>query len=206
MSGYLLAFVAVERFYAVVRPANIRKRITVNKIKYIVSFCWAVASLQIIPSLITGSYVDEAELCQEIYPQTWHQAAYWSLILFLVGVIPVSVMAVLYSTIIHSLWLQIDNSDVRRRSLNNARRRITVECIAVSVFYVVCVFPSHIFYVASVFFPRVFEYGDTSFKISYALLVLNSSVNPFIYTQCSRFRACIKRLLGCASVVPQAPH
>ena len=195
VSGFTLVSVAVERFYTVVPSTSIRHKITKRKIKKIVPVLWVLAPVLTTPSFATKSFNAEFKLCRVDFAAKWQYVIYWFMWLVSAGIVPVSMMAVLYARVIHSLWLK-NNGDATHIAVINARKRITKKSITVSVIYALCVVPTHIFYFFSIFYPDVFIYGDVFFKTSYCLLMLNSLVNPFVYTfQCRNFRKYLKRLL-----------
>ena len=70
--------------------------------------------------------------------------------------------------------------------------------ITVSIIYALCCLPTHIMYIIYAFYPDVFPKDEALFLLSYCLIVLNSSINPFVYTfQFEEFRKYLKRLLCC---------
>ena len=197
-SGFTLVYVAVERFYAIVHPTSIRQKITKRKLKRIVPACWILATLITIPSISFKTFYEGdpgEENCRTILTAVWQYVTYDFLWLVSAAIIPVTVMAVLYSRVVYTLW-QNNNGDNTRLVVINARKRITGKCITISFMYSLCVFPVHILYFVSRLYPDVFTFNDLFFKTAYCLLVLNSLVNPFIYTfQCRKFQKYLKRLI-----------
>ena len=210
-SGFLLIVVAVERFYAVVHPISFQRKITKRKIKRLVPACWITAALFSTPALAHDSYNEKLGDCRTAFAHYWQYVSYWLFLLIFGGFLPVGSMAGLYGRVIHSLWLRKkeDNTTTAKgRALITARKKITTKCVTVSVLYALCVFPIYIVYFASIFYPNVFVYGDLSFSIVYCLVVLNSTLNPFVYTlQCRSFRRHLKRLVGWSRwAVKSHPH
>ena len=196
-SAFTLVSVAVERFYAVVYPMSVRHKVTNRKLKFIVPACWILATLHTIPSFMSSSFDDLIKLCREVYPEYWQYVSYWFFWVLGAGIIPVSVMTVLYTRVIHSLWCK-DTNNAPRLAVINARKRITQKSITVSIIYAICIFPTHVLYFVSIFYPKTFSDNDLYFKTTYCLLALNSSVNPFVYTfQCTAFRGNLKKLVSC---------
>ena len=196
-SAFTLVSVAVERFYAVVYPMSVRHKVTNRKLKFIVPACWILATLHTIPSFMSSSFDDRIKLCREVYPEYWQYVSYWFFWVLGAGIIPVSVMTVLYTRVIHSLWCK-DTNNAPRLAVINARKRITQKSITVSIIYAICIFPTHVLYFVSIFYPKTFSDNDLYFKTTYCLLALNSSVNPFVYTfQCTAFRRNLKKLVSC---------
>ena len=203
-SGFALVWIAVERFYVVIYPTSIERKITKRKLRRIIPGCWVVAIIHTLPSFVANSFDETLKLCREIYTSEWQYVSYWFLWLLGAGVVPVSVMAVLYARVIYALWIT-NSHDATRIAVINARKRITKKSITVSVVYAVCVLPTHVLYFSSIYYPSLIIDDGIFFKTSYCLLVLNSSINPFVYTfQCGNFRRHLKSLLGCRNTV--YPH
>ena len=200
-SCFTLMWIAVERFYVVIYPTSIERKITKRKLRRIIPGCWIAAIIHTLPSFVANSFDEKLKLCREIYTTEWQYVSYWFLWVLGAGVVPVSVMAVLYARVIHALWMT-NSHDATRIAVINARKRITKKSITVSVVYAVCVLPTHILYFASIYYPSLIIDDGIFFKTSYCLLVLNSSINPFVYTfQCGNFRRHLKSLLGCRNAV-----
>ena len=197
VSTFTLVLVAIERFYAVVHPLNFRRKITKRKVRFIVPACWILATVITIPSFLGDQYKEES--CSEWLPHRWQNVSYAALWLASAGVIPVGVMLVLYLIVIHSLWFKDNNSgDGSRVVLINSRKRITKMMITVSIIYALCCLPTHIMYIIYAFYPGLFGKDETLFPLSYCLIVLNSSINPFVYTfQFEEFRKYLKKIVCC---------
>ena len=70
--------------------------------------------------------------------------------------------------------------------------------ITVSIIYALCCLPTHIMYIIYAFYPGLFAKDETLFPLSYCLIVLNSSINPFVYTfQFEEFRKYLKKMVCC---------
>ena len=199
VSAFTLVLVAIERFYAVVHPLNFRRKITKRKVRFIVPACWIFATVITMPAFLGDKYKGKSQGCREQLPHQWQDVSYAALWLASAGVIPVGVMLVLYLIVIHSLWFKDNNSgDNSRVVLINSRKRITKMMITVSIIYALCCLPTHIMYFIYIFYPGLFAKDETLFPLSYCLIVLNSSINPFVYTfQFEEFRKYLKKLVCC---------
>ena len=102
VSGFTLVSVAFERFYAVVRPTSIRHKITKRKLKQVVPILWILATVLTTPSFATKSFNAEFKLCQVDFAANWQYVIYTFIWLVSAGIVPVSMMAVLYARVIHS--------------------------------------------------------------------------------------------------------
>ena len=206
VSAFGLALIAIERFYAVVHPHSIRHRITKRKLKVLVPACWVVATVIMLPAAHVVFYDDGNEVCSYKYPEHWQHVSYDFLWLIASLIIPAGVMLVLYARVIHSLWFKNKSSDASRLVVIRERKRITKTMIIVSVIYILCLFPYNFLYIFHLFNPNLLAEQDWHFLIGYCFLVLNSSVNPLIYTfQFRNFRKCFKKLLCCKRLAVQQP-
>ena len=69
-----------------------------------------IAILITIPSFASNLFDDAIKLCHDIYPEYWQIVAISLIWILGTGVVAVSVMAVLYARVIHSLWIQNNGS------------------------------------------------------------------------------------------------
>ena len=194
VSAFCLLCVAIERFYAVVHPFDVGKKITERKVKVIVPACWILAIVHTIPSFLIKGIDSETQLCRAEFPGYWQKVAYWLIWLLSAGVFPVVSMAVLYSRVVHLLWLA--PASASHQMVIKARKGATRKSITVSIVYALFVLPFHVLDFIAVFYPRFFPLEGERFKAAICFLVLNSSVNPLVYAfQCEMFRKHLKGLM-----------
>ena len=177
---------------------SFRHKITTRKLRQIVPACWIIAIIHIIPVLVYKS-VDvsdpEKNVCRTTFGEHWHYVTHDLLWLMSGGIIPTVVMAVLYSRVLYILWMT-DNGNATNLAVIKARKRITQTSITVSIIYALCVVPVGTVYLLLTLYPETFSLHDAFFEGATCLVVLNSTVNPFVYTfQCKKFRKYFKRLL-----------
>ena len=207
VSAFSLTLVAIERFYAVVHPHSIRHRITKRKLKMLVPACWIIAIVTAtLPTVYVVFYDDDSKVCSYEYPDHWQEPSYMFLWLIISLIVPVCVMSALYARVIHSLWFKNNSGDAGRLVVIRERKRITRTMIIVSVIYIVCFLPDNFLNTFNSFHLNVLPEQGLQYKIGYCFLVLNSSVNPLIYTfQFAEFRKCLKKLLCWKARVSQQP-
>ena len=206
VSAFSLTLVAIERFYAVVHPHSIRHRITKRKLKVLVPACWVVATVITLPAIYVRFYNDDNNFCSYEFPEQWQGLSNGFLWLIASLIVPAGVMWVLYARVIYNLWFKNNSNDVGRLAVINARKRITKMMIIVSTIYILCFFTDNFLYIFDSFHPNVLPEQGWHFKVGYCFLVLNSSVNPLIYTfQFAEFRKCLKKLLCWKARVIQLP-
>jgi hypothetical protein len=124
--------------------------------------------------------------------------------LVIVGFLPSFVMLGLYGGVIRNLWCSKHKiADVSQRSLQKSRKRVTKAAITVTAILFVCWMPNLLYYFVTSYKPlnsstaeSLHSISPVLYKISRVLVLLNSSVNPFVYAiQDTRFRTCMKRII-----------
>ncbi|XP_078346709.1 tachykinin-like peptides receptor 86C [Oculina patagonica] len=197
-TAFTLVVVAIERYHAVVNSHSNQGQLTAAKVEIIVPVIWLFAVIFNLPLLLTIFYNNESDFCMQDWPQQWMVKANTIVWYLVTGVIPIIIMAVLYSRVVVALWFQNeDTSDNVRMAMLKVRRRVTKMVVTVSAVFALCRIPALTMYVVSYFSPSQ-DYSDVLHIISVVLVTLNSSVNPFIYALVNqRFRQHIKELICC---------
>lgn len=195
-----LVFIAVERYYAVLHPFSIQYKFTTKRIKILVLVGWIIAVIMELPEFIFETYQkDTLFKCEEIWPKNWHAVLYGVVWLFLAGLLPITIMCVLYYRIIRSLWLKVDdhmNGDLTRQAAMRSRKQITKMMITVSVIFSLCWLPVLIIYITQHVHPGLMLHEDITTQVSYGLVAFNSSFNPFLYTlQFEKFKKRLRILI-----------
>lgn len=68
---------------------------------------WISAVILNIPLFLTIYFDKKVDFCMEYWPQPeWLPKAYSSTWFFVAGIIPITLMTVLYSRVVHSLWFK----------------------------------------------------------------------------------------------------
>ena len=201
VASWLHVCIGVERFIHVCKATRVKDLCTVRRARIISASVFFFMSFITIPSAIryegvnvhTGNDSNEsiyAITLSQIGQNEDFMTVYIWIINFLRSVIPLCVLIVLNSCIIHSLRKQ------RVRGKISGSNRITFMLIIVIVVFVVCITPDAIMSTA-------FGYGyiDTSCLVkgirecTDALLAINSAVNFPIYCLCSNtFRSTYKKV------------
>ena len=198
VSAFTLVLVAVERYHAIVHPLEVERRITKRKATLSIACCWVLAALFTLPSFVTDRFVEEGQSCKEGFPLSWQNVSYNTLWLMVGALVPMALMTVLYSVIFHSLRSKNRASQVSatHRASAVTKKTVTKMMFSVSLIYILCCFPTHILYYVYIFHPELFPEEDLTFRVSYILLVLNSTINPLVYCfLVKRFRKQLKKML-----------
>lgn len=195
--GYTLITIAIERFIAVARPYDIKSRITIKKLKWIVPLCWAINTIVNTPTLAALSYNKTRNYCIEIWPSWVQPKAYVSFI-FIVGISSVVTMFTLYSFVLYELWNSQKNTEQGTQNARvKMRKKVTKMLVIITVFHAMCRLPNYIFYLLAYVSPGAI-YGSLVYDITVLFILINSASHPFLLClHLSSFRRGIKKLLWC---------
>lgn len=201
-SVYTLITIAWERYNAIMKPHS--TRFSTRKIRIAVILCWTLAFLISLLDIIVVQYNSSINSCDYKWMMSWGvklDAAVW---LFAVGCLPSLIMLALYGRVIRTLWCSRHKvADVSQRSLHKSRKRVTKAAVTVTVILFVCWMPNLLYYFITSFTPQTSSTAENLnnaspifYRVSHVLLLLNSSINPFVYAvQDVRFRRCMARIL-----------
>ncbi|EDO31916.1 predicted protein, partial [Nematostella vectensis] len=195
-SVFTMTAVGFERFYAIVHPLSNRGRITKRVFWRVIIACWVFACCFNIPLVLVRVYNTEQArtgyLCRSNWPNVMLAIAYNIAWLLFLGVIPLGIMGYLYSSIVKTLWFsgKTHEGEATQQVRLKARQRVTKMLIIISAIYGLCWLPNLLISVASYFVddgnPAVLSYG---YLITEVLVLINSSINPFVYSiQSQKFR------------------
>lgn len=206
---FILINLTFHRFYAIVLPYHRRERITKKKVGVLVASCWVFAFFFNAPLFVVRKFNDDPGtgfFCRSSWPDNRLGLSYNYLWLMFVGVIPVCVMVLFYGKIVHNLWHS------ERQALHgaqlarlNSRKRVTKILVTLNIIYAFCWFPNLlinviVYYIAN---PKLYSIG---YLVTELLVLLNSSINPFVYAlQSKQFRIAVKNILCCRKIVEVRP-
>lgn len=190
-----LIAIAFERYFALLYPREEKRRISKAKLKFIIPACWLFSFVWNLPLFLVVRYSEDLDFCYEVWPVPWYMKAYSVSWLIVIGILPVSIMAGLYSRVVYNLWVRGDQPvELTQRAVIKSRKRVTKMVLTVTVVCAVCWLPNLIVYVLD--FYGLNTHGDEVHTTTVVLVTLNSAVNPIIYCfQSKRFRTCVKALV-----------
>ena len=194
-SVFSLVTIAFERRHVVARPFSFIQ-FSKAKLRALVVMSWIFALVLNLPLFFIMSYDAKTDFCIENWPSALLPKLYGVLWFTVVGVLPIFLMAILYSKVIYLLWVK------RTRTLGVNRRTILIRkttkmAMTLTVIYSICWLPNLVLYILA-FNISDSVYGSPLYRWSVVLTCLNSAVNPFVYTlQSRRFRVSVKRVLMC---------
>jgi len=199
VSAFSLVVIAVERYFAVVRPLNKRHRLTTRRLVAIITVGWLYALIFNLPLFFVVRHKDGVDHCIEHWPKKSLAEAYTIACFFVFGAIPMGAMVILYVRVLYKLWKSgIQATQISEKAKIRARLKVTKMVCVVSIMYALCWLPNLVLYMISQFKPELYVYGSTSFVASVLLVGLNSAMNPFIYAlHSTNFRQHIRGALCC---------
>ena len=179
-SVYSLVFIAFERYYAIMKPYSIRHRITIKKLKIFIPACWIIGAILTVPNLFLIEFDNRDLVCRWNW-QAPVNKAYSTFWLVVVGLCPTAIMLASYSRVIRRLWFEKYMNSVTFQVVRFSRKKITKTMLILSAIYVICWFPDSVRHVFEVYWPSHFSFSSTSSNVFHCLVLLNSTINPFIY-------------------------
>ena len=212
VSAFSLVVIAVERYWAVVRPLDGRSRLTTRRLITVVTAGWIFALLYNLPLFFVVRHNTDGgshdQSCTDHWPNTTLAKTFTVACFCVYGAIPISTMVCLYSRVLYKLWKGgIRATQLSEQARIRARLKVTKMVVVVSIMYAVCWLPNLVTYMLSKFKPELLGNGSyfysVPFVVSVFLVGLNSAMNPFIYTlHSTKFRHFIRLAITCQEYRP----
>lgn len=177
VSEFTLVFIAYERYQAVVHPLKVRERITKLKTLVFIVLTWIV-SFGVIVSWFFWIELDEDNKC-DVKPQLKNieksTGDFLGLTSFAGSLLA---MCFFYGRVLLTLRKTQLNNPIDRHQLaaNRVKNRVVSMLCTVTILFALC-WGSYIV----VHLLNGFDYGTPASKISWLLIVFNSSINGFLY-------------------------
>ena len=192
-SSFLLIVIAFERYSATLRPFKTLSR---SRPLWSVPALWILAVLLDIPTLLVSTYDPQSQMCQEKFPDYTTTRAYYLAWSFSSSVLPICIVGYLYVRVILCLRSRVIAVPGNfQGSASHSRNKVTKMLISVSIIFIVCWTPPAVLCMLSPVIPGGYA---TVFPITTACALLNSCLNPLVYTLHSRqFRRKLTSLVCC---------
>ena len=193
-SSFLLVAIAFERYNATLHPLEQLSR---SRSSWLVPIIWILAILLVIPIFVVLIYDVESQMCVEKFPDRTTSRAFYLTWSFCNEVLPITIMGYLYTRIILRLRTDVLVPVSYPNSVSRSRHKVTRMLISVSVIFIMCWTPAAVFCVLT---PVVPGGRATVYSIAKASALLNSCLNPVVYTLHSQhFRKNLATLVLCCN-------
>ena len=197
-SALSLVFIAFDRYYAIMKPYSIRHRTTIKKLKIFIPACWIISAILSFPELFVWEFDSRGLVCRLNRQYTPMIKVFYTSYISITAVCPTGIMLSLYSRLIRRLWFEKANS-ITFQVVRRLRKKITKTMIILSAIYVICWFPDAVRQVLEVHFSSYVSLSSRLSKIFHCIVLLNSTVNPFIYAfQFRNFRRELMKMCCCS--------
>ena len=198
VTALTLTVLAIERYHALVRPLIISRRLTINKMVYVITGIWLAAIVMVTPLFATLDYDQDKRICSH-GNAGYEMMIYTDCLIVILTFVPFAVIAFCYTQIIYGMYFKnticgtkSERSDTREEA-REKKKLVTLLILLTTVFFLAFV-PYGALLIMQVsdvkHTPTYLRYG------SQYLTLLNCSVNPLIYGfQSSNYRLAFKFLL-----------
>ena len=205
ISVYTLVALAVERYYAILKPFVHLTRMVKSFVKKVIFAVWIFAAFMSSPGYVfetghgvnTGQNVSRFNETREA--ATWFETlrtVYASLVLLLGLILPATIMVFCYSRVIYRVWFNTDATKLTNTALLLSRRKLTKLFIIVTVVFIITWTPT---FVRNIVTSYIDLKSAWMYDLSTMFLgLLGSSANPVIYSfRCPKFRQEVTKILAC---------
>ena len=205
ISVYTLVALAVERYYAILKPFVHLTRMVKSLVKKVVFAVWIFAAFMSSPGYVfetrlgvnKGQNVTNFNETREA--ATWFETlrtVYASLVLLFGLILPASIMVFCYSRVIYYVWFNTDATKLTNTALLLSRRKLTKLFIIVTVVFIITWTPTFVRNIVTLYIDlkSAWIYDLSSMFLG----LLGSTANPVIYSfRCPKFRQEVTKILAC---------
>ena len=202
VSVFTLAAIALERYDAVLKPARQRARLfDRRRNRGVLLFIWIVALVFVSPIVVFTNKIDATEDVIDCgFLQNTKMAEfgriYDAIVVLVLFLVPNCLMCCLYGRLVYKLWGENQPLCKPRLALMKCRHRVTKVSFIITIVFTVCWSPYYFRTLHTLMSGK--RVLVLSIVVCRLLVVVNSCVNPIIYTlQSARFRSSLRRLFGC---------
>uniref|UniRef100_UPI00398EF35E sphingosine 1-phosphate receptor 4 n=1 Tax=Pristiophorus japonicus TaxID=55135 RepID=UPI00398EF35E len=200
-STFSLLITAVERYATMVKPVPYASARKTCRVYVLIGLCWLVASLIGLLPLLGWNCICNLDECSTLLPLYSKSYILFCVVMF--SIIIVGIVA-LYSSIYHLVKTSAKSVASSKSRQKSVRLLKTVFMIVAA--FIICWSPLFVLLLLDVFCDSVFCTKLHSMEWTIALAVVNSAINPVIYSFGSKeVRRAILKLLCCCFLKAGAP-
>ncbi|XP_004676906.1 PREDICTED: neuropeptide S receptor [Condylura cristata] len=201
-STYVLVSLSIDRYHAIVYPMKFLQG--EKQAKFLIVIAWSLSFLFSIPTLIIFGKrkLSNGEVqCWALWPDDSYWTPYMTIVAFLVYFIPLTILSVIYTIVIRTIWVKSKVQEMVTSScsdgklgtsynkgvITKAKIKATKYSVVIVLAFICCWSPYFLFDILDNFslLPDTRERFYASVIIQ-NLPALNSAINPLIYCVFSR--------------------
>lgn len=172
-----LLMIAVERFYAVVKPFKFKRKR--KALLYLLPLWVSVVAFMSPTLFVSWDYEITENGCEVLNKYTPPRRIYYFIVAILFLFLPSCIIIFCYSRIIYTLWYSPQAANLTDTSRIESRRKLArmlmvVSCAFVISWLTVCI--AQLLILFDVDLPETFE------LISHVFIHLNTAINPVVYS------------------------
>ena len=186
VSVMTLAAIAVERYYAILKPFIHRARISERLMKRVSWIIWIVGAIMSLSGKLISTFTEE---------EIWER--YYFVLTSFCLVVPGIIIVTCYGQIVYHIWFKTQVQETTNAGVLKSRKKLTKLLVTVTVVFFVCWTPLSL---GRVFSNSKFPSNQKHIfysMFSSCLALVGTAINPLLYCLRSpRFRQAAKELFS----------
>ena len=206
-SSYILVVLAIERYYAILKPFVHMKKVDVCLTRKVCTALWVLVGVLTATGFVIESFENRykysgfvngsMDTSRDLPPVLETINITFVFVVFVLGlVIPSTVMILCYSHVIYHVWFSAEDK-ATNAALFKSRRKLTKLFIIVTMIFIITWTPTYGRLIVKEFVNH--ETTKKSYQlVSMLFALIGSAANPAIYSfRCPRFRQEAVKTLSC---------
>ena len=202
-----ISYISVNRFVSVRYPFKTSFFKSRKCTAWILVIFWLWSTAYIIPNGFAFRFDYYGAVCYREWPETINGVAWTIVGLFLVLIIPITIMIVSFFSTLHHFKVANVGETVEQRESMERRKRAVKLLGYLILTYFICWGPSSIYLLISIALPKVWPEGDEgqyarmrAIRVTFLITLTNTVMDPIIYGYHNReFQKCFKEVFNAVS-------